>query len=445
LKPDTGAETAAKTPTKRPRFFYGWVLVVVTIADGAFSSGAGVWGFSVFVQPMGDELGWSRAAIYGALTVRSLASGCLAPFIGPLQDTKRGPRILAVSTTLTLTLSLFAMFWVSDIIVFYILFGCLGALASFGSSDMMMTAVLPKWFIRKRGRALATGSIGTAMGPLFFPLLVSLLIAMFDWRGAWLALGVITLAIMGPLSLLVRTRPEDMGLLPDGGPEEPPTGSKPGRTRTRRADLAPTEHDFTRREVVRTRTFWLLALAFSMGTLGTGGFFSNWLPYFRDLGFTSAEGSLAATAYGICSISMRAVWGWVTDRYPVRFALFVQCLLTGLSVLGFFAITDQVTLIVAGAANGLAVGGFFILRPLAVANYFGRGHLGSINGIIRPFTTIAAATSPLIVAALYDFSGSYKLGFGLVAVCWFIAACAVVLARPPRAPVTESAIAPSPA
>jgi MFS family permease len=426
-------ETATTERAKRPRIFYGWVLVVVTILDGAFSSGAGVWGFSVFVQPMGEELGWSRAAIYGALTVRSLASGCLAPFIGPLQDTRNGPRILAVITTLTLCASMFAMYLVSDLIVFYILFGCLGALASFGSSDMMMTAVLPKWFIRKRGRALATGSIGTAMGPLFFPLLVSFLLTLFDWRGAWLALGAITLAIMGPASLLVRTRPEDVGLLPDGGPDTSQAGAPAGR-RARRADLAPSDHDFTRKEVVRTRTFWLLALAFSLGTLGTGGFFSNWLPYFRDLGFTSAEGSLAATAYGICSISMRAVWGWVTDRYPVRFALFVQCLLTGLSVVGFFLITDQITLVLAGAANGLAVGGFFILRPLTVANYFGRGHLGSINGIIRPFTTIAAATSPLIVAALYDFSGSYRMGFGLVAVCWFVAACAVVLARPPRPP-----------
>ena len=427
--------------TKRPRIFYGWILVVVTILDGAFSSGAGVWGFSVFVQPMGDELGWSRAAIYGALTARSLASGILAPFIGPLQDTKRGPRILAVSTTLTLTASLIAMHWVSDLVIFYILFGGLGALSSFGSSDMMMTAVLPKWFVRKRGRALATGSIGTAMGPLFFPLLVSLLITLFEWRGAWLALGVLTLSIMGPLSLLVRTRPEDMGLLPDGGPEQPRPDGRQGAARPRRADLAPTEHDFTRKEIVRTRTFWLLVLAFSLGTLGTGGFFSNWLPYFRDLGFSSAQGSLAATAYGICSISMRAVWGWVTDRYPVRFALSVQALLTGLSVCGFFLIEDQVTLILAGAANGLAVGGFFILRPLAVANYFGRGHLGSINGIIRPFTTIAAATSPLIVAALYDLSGSYEMGFGLVAVCWFVAACAVLLARPPAVPAAVSAMA----
>ena len=428
---------------KRPRIYYGWVLVAITILDGAFTSGAGVWGFSVFVQPMGEELGWSRAAIYGALTVRSLTSGALAPFIGPLQDTKQGPRLLAFATVLTLSSSLIAMYWVSDLVLFYLLFGCLGALASFGSSDMMMTAVLPKWFIRKRARALATGSIGTAMGPLFFPLLVSAMVAAFEWRGAWLALGLMTFAIMAPLSLLVRTRPEDIGLLPDGGDEPASKVASTNARGSRPPVLAPSEHDFTRREVVRTRTFWLFVIAFSLGTLGTGGFFSNWLPYFRDLGFSSAEGSLAATAYGICSISMRAVWSWVLERYPLRLALFTQSLLTGASVLLFFAIQDQLTLILAGAANGLAVGGFFILRPLAVANYFGRAHLGSINGIIRPFTTICAATSPLIVAGLYELAGSYRAPFGLIAACWFVAACALFMARPPKAPISPGVPAPA--
>lgn len=425
-----------KPATKRPRIYYGWILVVITILDGAFTSGAGVWGFSVFVQPMGEELGWSRAAIYGALTVRSLTSGALAPFIGPLQDTKHGPRLLAFATVVTLSSSLVAMYWVSDLILFYILFGCLGALASFGSSDMMMTAVLPKWFIRKRARALATGSIGTAMGPLFFPLLVSAMVAAFEWRGAWLALGLMTFAIMAPLSLLVRTRPEDMGLLPDGGPEPEGSEASTPAGRARRLRFAPTEHDFTRREAVRTRTFWLFVIAFSLGTLGTGGFFSNWLPYFRDLGFTSTQGSLAATAYGICSISMRVVWSWILERYPLRLALFTQSLLTAASVLMFFFIENQLTLIMAGAANGLAVGGFFILRPLAVANYFGRAHLGSINGIIRPFTTLCAATSPLIVAGLYDLTGSYQAPFGLIAACWLVAAFALFLARPPQTPVS---------
>ena len=385
---------------------------------------------------MGEELGWSRAAIYGALTVRALSAGALAPFIGPLQDTRRGPRILAILTVLTLGGSLIAMHWVSNIVVFYVLFGGAGALASFGSSDMLMTAVLPRWFIRKRARALAIGSTGTAMGPLFFPAMVSGLLLIFDWRDAWLALGIITLSIMGPLSLTVRRQPEDMGLVPDG---EPATQAETNReaTRIRRPDVIGTDHSFTRRDAMRTRSFWLLVIAFALGMFGTGGFFSNWIPYFRDLGFTSAEGSMATAAYGVGSITVRAFWVWVTERYPVRLALSVQAIATGLAALSFLFIDSKLSMIVAGGLFGTAVGGFFILRPLAVANYFGRAHLGSINGMIRPFMTASSAVSPLVVAALYDVTGAYRVSFVIIAICWLTAGIAVSLARPPTAPVTE--------
>ena len=274
------------------------------------------------------------------------------------------------------------------------------------------------------------------MGPLFFPAIVSGLLLIFDWRDAWLALGVITLSIMGPLSLTVRRQPEDMGLLPDG---EPATQAETDRdaTRIRRPGVIGTDHSFTRRDAMRTRSFWLLVIAFALGMFGTGGFFSNWIPYFRDLGFTSAEGSMATAAYGVGSITVRAFWVWVTERYPVRLALSVQAIATGLAALSFLFIDSKLTMVVAGGLFGTAVGGFFILRPLAVANYFGRGHLGSINGMIRPFMTVSSAISPLAVAALYDVTGAYRVSFVIIAICWLTAGIAVSLARPPAAPVTE--------
>ena len=176
-----------------------------------------------------------------------------------------------------------------------------------------------EWFVGRRGRALGIGSMGTAMGPLIFPFLVTFLLSVFDWRDAWFALGLITLVVLGPISLLVRTRPEDMGLLPDGDAEAP--RPRQASDRARAARHRSSEQTSRAREAVRMQCFWLLIIASSLTTLGTGGFHANWLPYFHDLGFTSAQGSLAATAYGICSISTRVVWGWLADRYPVRYVL----------------------------------------------------------------------------------------------------------------------------
>ena len=213
----------------RPKFFYGWFVVIASILAGAVQSGGSVWGASVFVSHMTDELGWARSAFFGAFTLRAVVGGVLSPFIGPLQDTRSGPRILMLLTGLTMGFSLMGLKWVDNIVVFYVLFGALGALTMIGGAEMLTVAIVPKWFVRKRGRAVAIASTGTAMGPLFFPFLVHGIITLVGWRDAWMVLGIGSMAIMVPLALMVRSRPEDIGLLPDGAtaPEPPPA---PGAT-----------------------------------------------------------------------------------------------------------------------------------------------------------------------------------------------------------------------
>ena len=200
----------------RPKFFYGWFVVIASILAGAVQSGGSVWGASVFVSHMTDELGWARSAFFGAFTLRAVVGGVLSPFIGPLQDTRSGPRILMLLTGLTMGFSLMGLKWVDNIVVFYVLFGALGALTMIGGAEMLTVAIVPKWFVRKRGRAVAIASTGTAMGPLFFPFLVHGIITLVGWRDAWMVLGIGSMAIMVPLALMVRSRPEDIGLLPDG-------------------------------------------------------------------------------------------------------------------------------------------------------------------------------------------------------------------------------------
>lgn len=416
-----------KAHSRQP-VYYGWVQVANTLMAGAFSTGAGIWAFSVFVKPMSDEFGWSRAEVYGALTVRALVSGAFSPFMGPLQDTRLGPRFFAVATTVTMAGSMIAMKWVDNLALFYLIFGGLGALASFGSSEMMLSVVLPRWFVRRRGRALGIGSMGTAMGPLIFPFLVTFLLSIFDWRDAWVALGVITLLVLGPMSLLVRTRPEDLGLFPDGDPG--PSAEHAVASHGRQSPAA--ERNFKGAEVLRLHCFWLLVIAACMTSLGMTGFHANWLPYFQDIGFTAAQGSLAITTYGICGISTRIVWGWLAERFPVNHLLVIQGLLTGLSVLLFLNIHSEMTLILAAASHGLSVGGMLVMRPMLIASYFGRDHLGAVNGVMRPFTTLIGAGSPLFVAWLHDQQGSYVTAFWLIAVGWFIAAMAVAFARSPQ-------------
>jgi MFS family permease len=417
--------TEQMSPKGHPRFFYGWAIVFIAIVGGAFTSGASVWGASIFVTPMGDEPGWSWSAFFGAFTVRALVAGVIAPVLGPLQDTRNGPRLLMLGSALSLGTSLVLLKYVSDLWVFYLVFGSMGALSMVALSEMLTVAIVPKWFIRKRGRAMGLASIGTAMGPLLFPISVQAVVSAVGWRDGWLVLGLVTLAVLVPLSFLIKTRPEDMGLLPDGEESRPPADDTP-----KPAPAA--EVSFTRREAARTPTFWLLAISFSLATLSMGGFFANWLPYFQDIGFSAKVGSLAAIAYCIGSISIRLVWGLLSERYSVRHLLVVQALLTAVSVYFFLQISGSTTLVLAGGFHGLAVGGFFIMRPLIIANYFGRLHLGAVNSLIRPLTTITGSLSPLMVAGLFDVFGTYTWAFTAVLVAWLLVAAIVGFAKPPR-------------
>lgn len=411
--------------------FAGWGQVAIAMVNGAFSTGAGIWAFSAFVKPMGDDLGWSRSEIYAALTVRALVGGALGPVIGPLQDTKMGPRVFAVATTLTTSFSMMAMKWIDDLGLFYLVFGGIGALATFGSSEMMLSVVLPRWFVRQRGRALGFASMGTAMGPLIFPLVVTLLFSVFDWRDAWFALGVISLVVLGPVSLFVRSRPEDVGLLPDGDAHPSPSASA-----TTWARPAQVERSFSGTEAVRLRSFWLLVLAACLMTMTA--FHASWLPYFQDIGFTRGQGSLAITAYGICGMTSRMIWGRLADRFSPHRLLLIQGFLTGTSVLMFLVIWSPYAMMLAAACHGLCVGGGLIIRPMLIASYFGRGHLGAVGGMMRPFTTVTNAVGPLLVAWMRDQQGSYDAAFLAIAVGWFIAGLAVAASRSPQTPRSSS-------
>jgi len=375
---------------------------------------------------MTTHFGWTRSSYLGAMTLRSVLSGLMAPLIGPWQDGPRGPRLILLASALTLGVAVMGLSAVTELWQLYLLYGVLGSFSVMGANEMLSGTVVPKWFVGRRGTALSLATAGTAIGALLAPAVVALLLRFTSWQNGWLILGAFTLTVLGALSLLVRTRPEDMGLLPDGAAA--PIASASGAA----AALAHDEPAFTRQEAMRAPAFWLIVVAWSLSSIGLGGFQIQWLPYFSDLGFSREDAALAATAYGIGSVSGRFFWGVFTPRFSVRHLLTVQSLLTGVSVILFIVvIVDVPTLVLASGFHGLMIGGFFLLRPLNLANYFGRHNLGAVSGAVRPFVTIANAFGPVAIGSFYDLFGSYTWAFWVVVGCWAVAAAASHLTKPP--------------
>jgi cyanate permease len=416
---------------KRPQIFYGWIMVAVAGLGGVFTLGTGLWSIGIFVSPMQDELGWSRTAIFGALTVRALVAGALSPFIGPFFDTRNGPRIMSIVTAIILGTSMMAIRWVQEVWQFYLLFGVLGAVANVSGGTVLVESIVPKWFIRKRGRAVAMASMGGAFGPVF-PAGIQVAILAFGWRDAWLALGAFTLAVLLPLAFLIRTSPEDMGLLPDGDVEPEEQLGAVSSASSPQAARRVEEVSLTRGEAFRTPSFWMLVVIFSITSLGVQGFIANWLPYFQDIGFSAKTGALALTVYGAFVLPARFLWGFLAERYSVRYLLMIQHILTALGVIILLSIGNIGMLLLFAVFMGLAYGGYIPLQRLIYPIYYGRAHLGAIRGSMRPAITVASAAGPLLIAGLYDIRGSYTLAFTVVMSTWLLAGLMFMFAKPPK-------------
>ena len=231
---------SSPTAETAPRFFYGWVIVFVAAVKGAFNVGSAVFATSVFLVPMQEDLGWSRTLIFGALSVRTLAGGMLSPIVGPWGDHPWAPRVALPIGSVLFGLSFMFVKWADTPLEYYLTYGVLGALGLALTSNPILEGVVLKWFIRKRAQAIMWMQVGPPTGPMIFPLILTFLITAVGWRDAWMWLGIAATAVFLPLSLLVRTSPESMGLLPDGDRPgaAPPPSSAGGRAACRATSAA---------------------------------------------------------------------------------------------------------------------------------------------------------------------------------------------------------------
>lgn len=411
-----------RTNLHRP--FYGWVVVAAVFVAGVFAGGIGFWGMGIFVLPMEEDLGWSRTTIFAALSIRMIVGGVASPILGPWLDSRHGPRRLAFGGALLLGLSLLGLRWVESVWQFYLLYGVLGSLGMLTMGQNMAQVLVPKWFVRKRGRALGFATMGTPLSGIIVPIPLAAVVTALGWRDAWFILGVAALLVLLPVAMLIRTRPEDMGLLPDGDTDATQA------TEQRRPRVA-TDRSYTRREAMRSRSFWLILLAIGVVSMGVQGFQPNWLPYFQDIGFSATTGAAAIAIYGAGAAAARLIWGTLAERFPSRNLMVLQTAMTAMVIVFLLlGVNSRLTLFVYAGVQGLTLGGQFILQPLMVANYFGREHLGAVRGIMRPFITLSGAAGPVFVAGLYDATGTYQLAFVAVLGTWIIAAFIYLLAVP---------------
>ena len=425
---DTSDHAIARRVAARLPFFYGWVIVFLGFL-GVFMMGATTfWAIPVFIGPMEDDTGWSRGAIFGALTTRFIVGAFFGMLLGRFADTKAGPpRLLLVGLLIDGT-CLVSVYFVQTAWQFILLYGVVGGAGNTGMR-LVQSTLVSKWFVLRRSTAIGFSSIGGGVSALIMVPVTEALIGGVGWRETWVILAVMLVAVLLPMVPLAVRAPEDLGLQPDNG-ELP----KPG---ARQRVSAATERSFTLREATHTLRFWVLLLGIVFGSYSLQTNTIIMKPYFDEIGFASAVSASALSLYGFFSIGARFLWGYVSSRFSGRPALIMQSLATAVSVVLLLQVDSQAFLYVATAYTGLMLGGFPILGQLLWPEFFGRDHIGSITGLVQFVTTLVGAMGPLIAGVVSDQTGSYESAMYVLIVTWLACAAVVFAIRPE--PVTTSA------
>jgi len=406
-------------------FFYGWIIVLGAFLGSFAGGGMQSFTFSVFIKPISESMGWSRGALVGALTMRTLVSAALAPFFGVYVD-RRGPRIIMVVSAVAGGVACLVLTQVNHLWQFYTAFILVGLAGGAGAGGVVANATVLKWFIRLRGRATAFGTMGnTAAGAILAPT-VGFIILTFGWRSGWLLMAAIFLFLLLPVATLMIRTPEDVGLLPDGAKTQDEVEAT-----VRRRSGGAVEQSWTLREALRTRAMWVLAVSMMVGGVGVGSVVVHEYSYIRDMDFPVSVAVGVVSAHAIAASAGRLVWGFLVEKFPVRYcitALFSGSA-AGLAIL--LSATSVPVLFVFAISYGINVGGFQVLTNVAWADYFGREFVGTIRGALTPFTTGASALGPVLVGFTYDFTGTLFPAFVVLLAMFLAAAALVLLAKPP--------------
>ncbi|MFN0096579.1 MAG: MFS transporter [Dehalococcoidia bacterium] len=406
---------------RQPRLFYGWIIVGALAAMSGLSMALAGFNFGLFIRPMERDLGISRQTFGWALSVRQIAGAVTAPFVGRLLD-KHGARgflIAAVSVSAAGMIGLAYMTEAWQLLAIFIVMGLFGMV---GPGAMAMSVPVAKWFVTKRGKAMAIVSIGTPVGAVIFVPLTELFIHTWGWQNAWLILAGLGLAGVVPLALLIRRQPEDMGLLPDGATARTHGGLH--------AALA-AERSFTVSEATHTVTFWRLVTVFSLVMLAMGSVGLHRIPHFSDQGISAGLVSLATSSDAVAATASTFAMGMLFQRFPARYvgsAGFV--LLSGAVVLTIYSHTVPM-MFLSMIVFGFGAGGMILLQNFLWADYFGRANVGGIRGAAMPFTMVFSAAGPPLSGYVQDSTGSYNPVWWVGSVLMVIGAAILVTTPPP--------------
>lgn len=419
------------------KIFYGWKMVgaaaILQILQAMLLHQA----FGAYVAVLTVEQGWSKTSLSAASAMLSVEAAILGPVLGYFLD-KFGSRGVIKLGIVLFGCGFMFMSQINTLAQFYMSIGVIAVGASMAGYFPLNVAII-QWFEKKRARALSMVGLGFALGGVFVPIIAGC-IEYFGWRSTAFGSGIVTLLIGFPLACKFVRRPEDVGEVVDGRAfqslQAAPDPAKPARP----------EPNFTAKQALRTRAFWLLAAGHGIALIVVMAVNTHAINHMRiALDYTIAQASYFIMLMTFCQVLGVLLGGYLGDKYEKRLVA-SGCMLLHAS--GMFALTyatGALELVFFAVAHGLAWGLRGPFMQAIRADYFGRRAIGMILGLSAMITALGQSIGPLLAGALGDATGNYILGFTVLSVIALLGAVVFWLAkRPPdpnRSPATQQSAA----
>jgi MFS family permease len=389
------------------------------------------YGFTVFLGPMGAELGRSPAALSGAFSLALAMSGVAAVPVGRWLD-RRGPRLLMTAGSVAAALLLVAWSRVTTLWALYLIFAGIGVCLAAVLYEPAFWLVAT-WFRHQRGRALTLLTFIGGFASVIYVPTAAWLVATLGWRAALLALAAILAVGTIPIhALLVRGRPADLGLVSDGA------GGAGAQDDTARA----AERSSTVDEALRGPAFWFLAVAFFLATLATGAVFVHLIPYLVGQGYDPGFAAWAVGLIGIMGLPGRLVFTPLGGYLPRRWVTAGIFALQTLALVVLLTVHSRAGVVAFVVLFGAGFGAITPARAALVADFYGPAHYGRISSVLSLFLTGSRALAPVGAGLIYAIGGGYAPAFWLLTLGSALGTVAVLFAD--HRPGAANAAVPTP-
>ncbi len=401
--------------------FHGWKVVAVCMLVFGLANGITAYSYGVLVFPMGSEFGAGRGEMMLGLTVSSFISILLAPLLGSVID-KGQARLLFSGAALLLGLELLLISFAGSVWVFVAVFALTTPLVSTMLGPVGTNTVVARWFARQRARALGILAMGTSIGGLLVPLLLQTLIDNLGWREAcrWMAL-LVPVLLVPCVMLVIRNRPEDMGLHTDGDAVAP-------------EKTAAQDASTPMPQVFRDISFWRISLAVGVLMAAFTAALSNLVPFALGHGVAGAQAAALMSALAAAGLGGKILFSVFATRIDLKLALLTALLLVALPLASLTVWHAYASMVAAAVCLGLASGAFLPAWSALVARIYGPAVFGRVMGRMQSVTIPMVMVGTPATGYLFDLTGSYDTAFLMFTVAAAVAMAALLPLRVPELP-----------